>query len=275
MDRLNEIYAKHLEPLVAQWGVKVLAALAILVLGMWGAKLLAAMFRRMLGRKHLDPTLIGFLANLMQMGLVVLVVIAALEAIGVNTTSFAAILAAAGLAVGLALQGSLSNFAAGVMLVVFRPFKVDDLVQAGGEFGTVKEVQLFCTVLVRPDGKRVIVPNGGITGGNIVNWTAEGRVRVEMTFGISYDDDFEAAKAIIREILDSDARVLKDPGHTVRMKGHGDSSIDIACMPWCAPGDYWGVWFDTHEKVKRAFDDKGITIPFPQRDVHMFPASAA
>ncbi len=251
------------------FGKSLLVAGVIFLVGRWVATLIDAIFRRVLRKAKVEETLVSFFGNIVHALLLVFVVLAALEELGVDTTSASAIIAAAGLAVGFALQGSLGNFAAGVMMVFFKPVKVGDLVAAGGTFGHVKEIALFATIIETPGGKKVIVPNSGITGGNIENWSAYGRVRVEMTFGIGYDDDIDKAKSVMMSILEADPRILKDPAPTVAVSGHGASSVDFACFPWVHPDNYWGVWFDTHEAVKKAFDEAGVSIPFPQRDVHL------
>ena len=244
-------------------------AFLVFMIGKWVAQGLTNLFRRLLRRSKVEETLVGFFANIAHALLLVFVVLAALEQLGVNTTSASAIIAAAGLAIGFALQGSLSNFAAGVMMVFFRPVKVGDLVQAGGTFGVVEEIALFATVFRTPDGKKVIVPNSGITGGNIENFSVNGTIRVDMKFGIGYGDDIDRAKEVLLGILSADDRVLKEPAPVVAVVGHGESSIDFVCRPWVDPKDYWNVWFDTHERAKKAFDAAGVSIPFPQRDVHL------
>jgi small conductance mechanosensitive channel len=256
-----------------EFGEALLAAVLIFIIGKWVAKLLTNLLRKMLRRGKVEETLVGFFANILHALLLVFVVLAALKKLGVDTTSASAIIAAAGLAIGFALQGSLSNFAAGVMMIFFKPVQVGDLVSAAGTFGVVREVALFATIIDTPDGKKVIVPNSGVTGGNIENWTANGKIRVDMTFGIGYGSDIDTSKAIMMEIIESDPRVLKDPAPTVAMVAHADSSVNFVCRPWVEPAHYWDVWFDTHEAVKKAFDAKGIEIPFPQRDVHMHGAA--
>ena len=193
--------------------------------------------------------------------------------LGIQTTSFVALLGAAGLAIGLALQGSLSNFAAGFLMILFRPFKVGDYIEAAGTAGTVEEIQIFTTALRTPDNKLVIVPNAKLTADNIVNWSAKGTRRVDMVFGIGYGDDIDRARSVIREIIEADPRVLKDPAPLVALWQLGESSVDFVARPWVKSADYWSVWFDTTEKVKKAFDAEGISIPFPQRDVHVYQHS--
>jgi small conductance mechanosensitive channel len=252
----------------------VVGALVILVLGWFVAKMITGLVVRALGKSKLDGTLISFLSSMLYMGLMVFVIISAITKLGVNTTSFVAILGAAGFAVGFAMQGSLSNFAAGVMLMIFRPVRAGDLVEAGGVLGTIQEVGVFATVINTLENKKAIIANSTMTGGNIINYTANGRLRVDMTFGIGYGDDIDKAISIMETILAADERVMKDPAPTVALFEHGDSSVNFVCRPHVKPEHYWDVWFDTHQAVKKAFDEQGVSIPFPQRDVHMFQEPA-
>jgi small conductance mechanosensitive channel len=217
----------------------------------------------------MDETLAKFLVALTRITLLTLVIIAAITALGVEPVSFVAVLGAAGLAVGMALQGSLSNFAAGVMLIIFRPFNVGDYVEAGGSAGVVQEIRIFSTILNTPDNKKVILPNSTVTGGNIVNYSANDTRRVDMVFGIGYDDDIKAAKEILEQIVAADNRVLKDPAPKIAVSELADSSVNFVVRPWVKTEDYWNVYFDITEKVKLTFDEKGISIPFPQTDVHL------
>jgi len=225
-------------------------------------------------RARVDAILTSFLTNMTYMVLMVLVVISALGQLGVNTTSFAAIIGAAALAIGFAMQGSLGNFAAGIMLILFRPFKAGDFVEAGGVAGVVEEIQVFATKIRTPDNKEITVPNGQITGGSIVNYSAKGTRRVDMVFGISYGDDLARAKGILQRLIESDERVLRDPAPTIAVLELGDSSVNFAVRPWVKTGDYWPVFFDLTERVKLEFDAQGISIPFPQRDVHLHQPAA-
>ncbi len=250
-------------------------ALVILIVGRWLAKLLSQLVERAMIRAKLDEMLAHFMKSLCYIGLMVLVVISALDQLGVQTATFAAILAAAGLAVGFALQGSLSNFAAGVMLIVFKPFRVGDYIEAGGQSGIVQEIQIFNTILNTPDNIRVVVPNGQITGGTLKNYTINETRRVDMTFGVSYNDDLKLARQIIEDILSADARILREPAATVAVAELADSSVNFVVRPWVKAGDYWDVKFQLTEKIKNAFDQRGITIPFPQRDVHIFNDKAS
>lgn len=260
---------------LASFGLDLLGAILIFLIGKMVAKWLTKLLRRALSTDRLNQTLVSFLCNLAYFGLLTVVILAALNNVGIQMASFITILGAAGLAVGLALQGSLSNFAAGVLLVFFQPFKVGDVITAAGEFGTVEDIQIFCTILVTPQGHTVIMPNSSVAGGNITNFTRKGRIRVDMTIGISYDADIRTAKAIIEKIVAEDERVLKDPAPVVAVKELGDNSVNFACNVWAAPSDKWGIWFDVHEKVKYAFDEADIGIPYPQRDVHLYTHDAA
>ena len=251
---------------------QLVAAVVILVLGWLLAKAITALVRTAMGKTKLDNTLVNFLCSLMYLTLLAFVIISAITKLGVNTTSFVAILGAVGFAVGFAMQGSLSNFAAGIMMMIFRPIREADLVEAGGVKGVVQEIGVFATVINTLDNKKAIVANSTITGGNIINYTANGRLRVDMTFGIGYGDDIDKAISIMEGVLAADSRVLKDPAPTVALSEHGDSSINFVCRPHVHPDDYWAVWFDTHKAVKEGFDAGGVSIPFPQRDVHMIPA---
>lgn len=250
------------------------AALAILILGWILARFVTGFLRRALGKSRIDRTLVNFLASCAYMGLMAFVVVSAVTQLGVNTASFIAVLGAAGFAIGFAMQGSLSNFAAGVMLMIFRPLRAGDIVEAGGVTGTVEEVGVFNTILTTAQNRRAIVANSAITGGNIINHNANGRLRVDMQFGIGYGDDIGQAIGLLQGIMEQDQRVLKDPATVVACVAHGASSIDLVCRPFVRPSDYWNVWFDTHKRVKEAFAEAGISIPYPQRDVHLVPASA-
>lgn len=261
--------------LVTLYGFKVIAAAAIFILGRWVAKGVRGLVRKMMRKANVDQTLRRFVGNLTYIALLAFIIIAALSQLGIQTTSFIAILGAAGLAVGLALQGSLSNFAAGFLMIVFRPIRVGDYIEGAGTAGTVEEIQLFTTTLVTPDHKTVIIPNASLTGDNIVNWTLKGTRRVDMVFGIGYDDDIDKAKQIMRDVVDQDARILKDPATQIAMVELADSSVNFVVRPWVNASDYWGVYMDTTEKIKKAFDAAGINIPYPQRDVHLYQHSVA
>jgi small conductance mechanosensitive channel len=256
--------------IVSAFGVKTVAAAVILILGWWAAKIVRSSIVKVLTRRGADPMLISFLGSLAYILLLTFVILASLGKLGVQTTSFVAVIGAAGLAVGFALQGALSNFAAGVLMLVFKPFKVGDYIEGGGTSGVVEEIQIFTTKLKTPDNKLVIVPNSKITGDNIVNYSAKDTRRVDMVFGISYDDDIDKAKALINDVLTKDDRVLKDPAPTVALVELADSSVNFVVRPWVNTPDYWAVYFDAHETIKKRMDAEGISIPFPQRDVHLY-----
>ena len=256
--------------LLTVYGLKVLAALAIFIIGRWVAKGVRKLVERIMTKGKVDATLIAFTSNMAYIGLLAFIVIAALGQLGIQTTSFIAILGAAGLAVGLALQGSLSNFAAGFLLIIFRPFKVGDLIEGAGVFGVVEAIQIFTTQLKTPDNKTVIIPNAKLTDDNIVNWTVKGTRRVDMVFGIGYEDDIDKARSLMADIVAEDSRVLKAPAPQISVSELADSSVNFVVRPWAKVEDYWGVYFDLTEKIKKAFDANGVSIPFPQRDVHVY-----
>jgi small conductance mechanosensitive channel len=255
---------------VEKYGLPILFAILILILGAWAAKMIRGIVTRLLGKRNLDPIIVGFIGNFTYILLMVFVVLAALNKVGVQTTSFVAIIGAAGLAIGLALQGSLANFAAGFLMILFRPFKKGDYIEAGGTAGIVDEIQVFTTLLKTPDNRRVIVPNAKIMGDNITNYSTMDRRRLDLTFGVSYSDDIPKVKSVLQQIADSDSRVLKDPAPQILLGELADSSVNFIMRVWVMSGDYWPFRFDTIEKVKIEFDKQGISIPFPQRDVHLF-----
>jgi len=260
--------------LLAAYGLKVVFAIIILIIGRWVAKLFGKVTQRVMEKREIDETLRHFVGNLIYYALLTFVVLAALSQLGIQTTSFIAVIGAAGLAVGLALQGSLSNFASGFLMILFRPFKVGDFIEGAGVAGTVESLQIFTTQLRTPDNKKIIIPNSSLTGGNIVNWSATGTRRVDMVFGIGYEDDIDKAKQVISEILAADDRIFKDPAPQVALSELADSSVNFVARPWVKTGDYWGVFFDTTEAVKKRFDAEGISIPYPQSDVHVYQQAA-
>ena len=255
-------------------GMRIGVAAAILVFGLWLAGSLRAGLTRMFARRSLDPMLGSFLSSIAHILFVAFIIIAALSQVGIQTSSLIAVIGAAGLAIGLALQGSLSNFAAGVMIITFRPFKVGDFIETAGVSGTVEGIQIFHTQLVTADNKLVIVPNNSITTGNIINYSAKGIRRVDLVFGISYQDDIATAKAVLNEILAADARILKDPAPVIAVSALADSSVNLIVRPWVKTEDYWPVYWDITEAVKLRFDQKQITIPGPRRVVHTLPGKA-
>ena len=264
---IEALQSQFVEALTA-WGPSVVAALAILIVGRIVAGILRSILRRTFERT-LDPIVARFLSSIGYLLLMALVVIAALGRLGVNTTSFAAVIAAAGLAIGLALQGSLGNFAAGVMIVFFRPFKVGDVVEVAGTSGKVEEVTVFNTKLKTPDNKVVIVGNADVTSNTIVNYSTEDTRRVDLVFGIGYDDDIDKARSLIQSVMDADERILPEPAPVIMMLELADSSVNFAVRPWVDSADYWNVRGDLLENVKKTFDREGISIPYPQQDVHL------
>jgi small conductance mechanosensitive channel len=251
------------------FALALVTALVIFYVGRIVVKLVTRAIRKVMNAQEVDPTLVTFISNLVNMVLMVIVAIAAIGALGVQTTSFIAILGAAGLAVGLALQGSLSNFASGVLIIIFRPYKVGDWVEAAGVSGAVQEVQILTTVLKTGDNKQVIVPNSQIMGSVITNYSANDTRRVDMVVGVSYSDDLDKVRSVISELISADDRILADPAPTIAVSELADSSVNFVVRPWVKTSDYWGVMFDMTEAIKKRFDQEGISIPFPQQDVYV------
>jgi len=254
--------------------INIVTALAIFVIGKWVANMITKAVRTLMQKREVDKTLETFVGNLIRMVLMVFVIIAAIGAVGIQTTSLIAVLGAAGLAVGLALQGSLSNFAAGVLIVLFRPYKVGDWVEAAGISGAVVEVQILTTILKTGDNKQIIVPNSQIMGSIITNYSANDTRRVDMVVGVSYDDDLDKVRKNIEEIVAADDRVLDDPDCLIAVSELADSSVNFVVRPWVKTADYWAVMFDLTEAIKKRFDEEGISFPFPQQDVHLYKATA-
>lgn len=257
--------------MIGLYALNIAIAIVIFIVGKWLAKKIANFAKKMmLKNSKFDETLANFLDDIIYYILIVVVVLTSLKQLGIDTTSFFAILGAAGLAVGLALKDSLGNFASGVMIILFRPFKVGDVINAAGVTGTVEEVSIFNTILKTPDNQKLIVPNGSITGGTITNINANPERRVDLLIGISYDDDIKKAKELLNSIVEADERVLTDKGITVAVSELADSSVNFVVRAWVNTEDYWGVKFDLTENIKLTFDKEGITIPYPQRDVHHY-----
>ncbi len=261
-------------PLVTTYGMRIIGAILILIIGRFVSGLVGGLVKKALNRTNVEHSLIGFLVSLTKIGINAFAVIAALAKFGVETTSFVAVLGAVGFAIGFALQGSLSNFAAGVMILLFKPIKVGDLVETSGYLGTIVEIDLFVTVMNTLDNRRIIIPNGKLTSDVINNVNANGLRRVDMTAGISYDDDMNLAKRLCMEVLEKHPHVLKEPAPAVAISEMGDSSVNLVVRPWTHPDYYWDVWFDVTQGIKEAFDANGISIPFPQQDVHMHQVEA-
>jgi small conductance mechanosensitive channel len=252
-----------------EFGIALITAIVIFYVGRIVVRLVTRALRKVMNARDVDPTLVSFISNLVNMILMVIVAIAAIGALGVQTTSFIAILGAAGLAVGLALQGSLSNFASGVLIIIFRPYKVGDWVEAAGISGTVEEVQILTTILKTGDNKKVIVPNSQIMGSIITNYSANDTRRVDMVFGVSYSDDLDKVRSVLEELIAADDRILDEPAPTIAVSELADSSVNFVVRPWVKTSDYWGVFFDLTEAVKKRFDKEGISIPFPQQEIHL------
>ena len=254
---------------IAGYGIKVIAAILILVVGIWLARRIKSLFTNTLIKKEIDATLVKFFANILHGAIVVFVAVAAISKLGVETTSFAAVVASAGLAIGLALQGSLSNFAAGVLLILFKPFKAGDAIKAGGEMGVVVEIGLLATELKSFDNIKLVIPNSTIMSSAITNFSANPTRRIDMTIGVSYGDDLNKAKRIITDLIKADERILADPEPQVLVSNLGESSVDFVVRPWVNSPDFWKIKCDLTQKIKEKFDEEGINIPFPQRDVHL------
>ncbi len=249
--------------LIMDFGPRVLAAIVIWIIGSWVIKMLLKGITKAMNKKDYDESLKKFLLNLLNWVLKIILIVTILGTVGVETTSFAAILASVGLAIGLALQGSLGNFAGGVLIMIFKPFKIGDLIEAQGEIGVVKEIEIFTTKLTGLSNKEIIIPNGSLSNGNIINYTTEGTRRVDLTFGVGYDSDIKQTKDVLMQVLTSHPKVLKSPEPTVNVSELADSSVNFAVRPWCNTEHYWDVYFDITENVKVALDEAGIEIPYP------------
>jgi small conductance mechanosensitive channel len=271
---MDTFYADYIDAYAVPWAINIFFALAIFLVGRGLAKLVLNLLDRLLRKARVDQMLINFICAISNVLMLLFVIVAAVDQLGVDTTSLIAVVGAAGLAVGLALQDSLKNFAAGVMLIVFRPFKEGDFIEAGGVSGIVEHISIFSTVMRTGDNREVMVPNGGIYGGVIVNYSKRATRRVDMVFGIGYDADLLKAKRIFGEILAADGRVLAEPAPVIAVAALADSSVNFNVRPWVNSADYWPVLWDTTEKVKLRLDEEGISIPFPQMDVHLHKPAA-
>lgn len=270
LESLNNIDINNLISTYAiPWSINIFTALAILILGRMIIKIIINLLGKILSRSKIDTILADFIKSMANAILLAFVAIAALNQLGVDTTSMVAILAAAGLAIGLSLQESLQNFAAGIMLLLFKPFKADDFVDAGGCSGSIEKINLFTTTMRTADNKEVIVPNGAIYGGNIINYSTRETRRIDMVFGISYDDDIKKAKQILEKTVNADERVLKQPEAIIAVSELGESSVNFVVRPWVKSADYWAVRFELIENIKLAFDENNISIPYPQLDLHV------
>lgn len=255
-------------------GPKILLAIIVLIIGLRLIKFAIKVLNKGFEKRNVDATLRPFISNLINWTLKVLLFVSVAGMVGIQNTSFVAIIGAVGLAIGFALQGTLANFAGGVLILIFKPFKVGDLIEAQGFLGVVEEIEIFVTKILTPDNRLVILPNGALSNGSMKNLTAKGEIRVDLTIGIAYDEDIKQARTILMEVMEKQEKVLKDPAPFVGVAELADSAINLAVRPWCDPNDYWDVYFDTYEGAKEALDKAGITIPFPQRDVHLFEHKA-
>jgi len=262
---LENIDTERWLQLALDYGLKILGAVVIWLVGSWVIKKIIKTTRKLMTNRDYDESLQKFLLNMLGWILKIILIVVVLGTVGVETTSFAAILAAAGLAIGLALQGSLGNFAGGVLLMIFKPIKIGDLIEAQGELGVVKEIEIFTTKLTGLSNREIIIPNGSLSNGNIINYSTEGTRRVDLTFGVGYDSDIKKTKAILMNVLTSHPKVLKEPAPTVNVSELADSSINFAVRPWSTTDDYWAVYFGITEDVKEALDKAGIEIPYPHQ----------
>ena len=270
----TEQIISQINELVISYGPRLVGAIAVWIIGSWIIKALTGGFNRVMEKNQTDASLKPFLKKLFSTLLKVLLAVSVLGMLGVEMTSFIAILGAAGLAVGMALSGTLQNFAGGVMILLFKPFKVGDVLEAQGFLGKVHEIQIFNTILKTPDNKTIIIPNGGLSTSSMTNYSTEPQRRVDWTFGIGYGDDVDKAKAVIKELCDQDSRILKDPELFIAVSELADSSVNFAVRAWVNAEDYWDVFFDLNEKIYKTFDQKGLNIPYPQMDVHVHQANS-
>ncbi|VAX36959.1 Potassium efflux system KefA protein / Small-conductance mechanosensitive channel [hydrothermal vent metagenome] len=250
--------------------LNLVAAIVIYMIGKWLAGVIANLIGKLMKKGNVDEALTKFATSIIRVIILLFAIIAAVGKLGVQTTSFIAIIGAAGLAIGMALQGTLANFAAGVMIILFKPFKIGDFIEGGGIMGTVKEIRIFNTILATPDNRKIILPNAKVSGDTITNFSDIGERRIDLVFGVSYNDDLKKAKDILQKVVAADSRILKNPAVTIAVSELGDSCVSIVCRPWVKPADYWGVNFDLLEKGKVALEAGGCSIPYPQRDVHLF-----
>jgi small conductance mechanosensitive channel len=266
-------YQKYIDlalKLIIEYTPKFITAIILLIVGLWVIRRLTNLTKKVLDKKKVDLSLQNFLISLASLSLKILLFIAVLSQVGIETTSFIAALGAAGLAIGLALQGSLSNFAGGALILFFKPFKVGDLIKAQGEIGEVKEIQILVTKLAIAGNKTAIIPNGPLANGNIINYSQDGKLRVDINIGISYNADIKKARKILIEVMYAHPDLLNDPAPTVNVSELGDSAVNLLLRPWTVPDKYWRVYFDVLENAKEALDKESIGIPFPQRDIHIY-----
>ncbi len=265
---LNELM-EQIMPILTTYGLRLLMGIIVLIIGLWIVGRITNGLKKLMESREVDPSLRGFLKSMAGIILKILVIISVLSMLGIQMTSFIAILAAAGLAIGMALSGTLQNFAGGVMILLFKPYRAGDFIEAQGYMGTVAEIQIFNTILNTPDNKVIIIPNGGLATGSLTNFSKKETRRVDWTFGIGYGDSYQKAKQVIMKLIESDERILKDPEPFIALKELNDSSVDVVVRAWVKATDYWGVYFDMNEKIYETFAKEGLNIPFPQMDVHL------
>lgn len=265
----SEEILETIKEIILTYGPKLIGAIVVFIVGLWVVKILTKSFGKILDKRNVDVSLKPFLKSIIGVLLKVMLVISVLGMLGIEMTSFIAILGAAGLAIGMALSGTLQNFAGGVMILIFKPYKVGDYITAQGESGTVKEIQIFNTILTTPDNVTIIIPNGQLSNSSMKNYSTQELRRVDWKIGIGYGDDADKAKQVLRTMVEADERVLKDPAVFIALSELGDSSVNFAVRAWVQASDYWAVFFDINEKVYKTFDDEGLNIPFPQMDVHV------
>jgi len=265
-----QVYIDQAVGLIMTYGPMILLAVVTLIIGLYIIKSLTKASNKLMKKRELDESLRPFFASLINATLKTLLVVSVMGMIGIEMTSFIAILGAAGLAIGMALSGTLQNFAGGVIILIFRPFKVGDFIEAQGYTGSVKEIQIFNTILLTVDNRTVIIPNSPLSSGTMINFSAQPERRVDFTFGIGYNDDIDIAKSVLRELVNADERIFKNPEAFIAVSELADSSVNFAVRVWVKGENYWPVFFDMNEKVKKEFDKQNISIPFPQRDVHVY-----
>ncbi|MBN1819562.1 MAG: mechanosensitive ion channel [Prolixibacteraceae bacterium] len=268
MENVNDLMVKIYD-IIMDFGPKLIGALITLIIGLWIIGLIRKAVRKQFEKSSMDPSLRGFMNSLIGITLKILLFISVVGMVGIQMTSFIAILGAAGLAVGMALSGTLQNFAGGIMILIFKPFKSGDFIEAQGYTGIVKEIQIFNTILKTPDNKTIIIPNGGLSTGSMVNYSTESQRRVDLTFGIAYGDDVDKARKVLEGLINADERILKDPAPFIAVSELADSSVNLVVRVWAEAANYWGIYFDLTEKVYKTFGNEGLNIPFPQMDVHV------
>lgn len=264
-----EAISQSVYDVIVTYGPKLIGAIITLIIGWWIIKVIQKTLRKTFEKREIEPSLRGFLNSMIGILLKMMLLVSVAGMMGVEMTSFIAILGAAGLAVGLALSGTLQNFAGGVMILLFKPFKVGDFIQAQGHMGSVNEIQIFNTILKTPDNKTIIIPNGGLSTSSMVNFSTEPRRRVDFTFGIAYGDDVDKAKEVLAKLINEDSRILQDPAPFIAVSELADSSVNLVVRVWAEAANYWGIFFELTEKVYKTFDKEGLNIPFPQMDVHL------